>query len=80
MGVGGVDAEDNREADCRYVIARRRSPPETARRASVTGGVIGIFSVSAMCCTRTADETLSRGLKRNLEHREARGSIILGQT
>ena len=77
MGVGGVDAEDNRDADCRYVIARRRSPPETVINASTTEAVTGTRSHSAMCCRRAADEELSRGLKRNLEHREASGSMIL---
>jgi hypothetical protein len=37
MGVGGVVEDERREADCKYVIARRRSPDEVDIRVSMTG-------------------------------------------
>lgn len=58
-------------------MARRRSPPEVWISASMTGLVMGTFSEAAMCERRRAEESVSSGVKRNLEQREARGSIIL---
>lgn len=75
--MGGSVDEAKREADCKYVIARRKSPPETAIREFMAAGDMVIFSVLAMCCRRNDVEEVSRGLKRNLEQREASGSIIL---
>ena len=47
--MGGFVEEDNREADCRYVIARQRSPEEVAMRESMTFESTVIFSAEAMC-------------------------------
>ena len=58
-------------------MARRRSPCEVAMRASMASGEMGTFSAEAICARRVEVEIESRGLKRNLEHREARGSMIL---
>ena len=69
--------EDNREADCRYVMARRRSPEEVVMRASITFESILIFSVEAMYDSLRDAASESSGVKRNFEHRDARGSIIL---
>lgn len=45
--------------------------------ASMTGLEMGMFSAAAMCERRSEEESVSSGVKRNLEQREARGSIIL---
>ena len=75
--MGGFVEEDNREADCRYVIARRRSPDEVVIRASITFGLIVIFSFEAMYDNLIDADSEFRGVKRNFEHRDARGSMIL---
>ena len=75
--MGGFVEEDNREADCRYVIARRRSPEEVVMRASITFESIVIFSVEAMWDNLRDADSESKGVKRNFEHRDARGSMIL---
>jgi hypothetical protein len=61
------------------VIARRRSPEETVIKAEITSGSTAMFSRVAMCESRAAVEAASRGVKRNLEQRDARGSMILGK-
>lgn len=66
-----------READWRYVIDRRRSPCEVAMSVSRTSELRSTFSEDAMYASRAEVDAVSRGLKRNLEHREARGSMIL---
>jgi hypothetical protein len=40
--------EDNRDADCKYVMERRRSPPEVSIRVEMTSGVTSMFSALAM--------------------------------
>ena len=77
IGVGGFVEEDNREADCRYVMARRRSPDEVVMRASMTFESIVIFSVEAIYDNLIDADSESSGVKRNFEHRDARGSMIL---
>ena len=77
MGVGGSVAPESRAADCRYVMARRRSPEDVEMRAEMTGSFTGTFSMVAMCSRRSLADEVSRGLKRNFEHRDARGSMIL---
>jgi len=77
IGVGGFVEEDNRDADCRYVMARRRSPEDVVMRASMTFELISIFSVEAMYDNLRDADSESSGVKRNFEHRDARGSIIL---
>lgn len=44
---------------------------------STTSGSREMFSADAICVRRVEVEMLSSGLKRNFEHREASGSIIL---
>ena len=46
--------------------------------ASIAPGERGTFSAEAIWARRVEVEEGSSGLKRNLEQREARGSIILG--
>ena len=75
--MGGFVEEDNREADCRYVMARRRSPDEVVMRASITFESIVIFSFEAMYDNLIDADSESSGVKRNFEHRDARGSMIL---
>jgi hypothetical protein len=75
--VGGFVEEDNREADCRYVMARRRSPEEVLMRVSMTFESIVILSAEAMYDNLSDADSESRGVKRNFEHRDARGSMIL---
>lgn len=70
-------AADRRAADCKYVMALRRSPPEVEMRAEKTSGFTRSCSERAICSRRFVEDESSRGLKRNLEHREARGSMIL---
>lgn len=77
MSVGGFVDMERREADCRYVIARRRSPWEVLMRAEITVSDTGTFSAFAISVRRAEVDVGSRGLKRNLEHRDARGSMIL---
>jgi len=77
IGVGGSVALESRAADCRYVMARRRSPEDVEIRAEMTAGFTGTCSTAAMCSRRSLVDELSRGLKRNFEHRDARGSMIL---
>jgi len=77
MGVcGSVDVE-RRDADWRYVIERRRSPEEVEMSVAITEGSRGMRSVVAIWDRRVEVEIESSGVKRNLEHRDARGSIIL---
>jgi len=77
IGVGGLVEDERREADCRYVIARRKSPDEVDIKVSMTGLSTLMCSASAMYTRRDVDEVASSGVKRNLEQRDARGSIIL---
>jgi hypothetical protein len=77
MGVGGSVAPERRAADCRYVMARRRSPEDVEIRAEMTVSFTGTCSTVAMCSRRSLADELSRGLKRNFEHRDASGSMIL---
>lgn len=58
-------------------MARRRSPDEAEIRVSRTAGEAGTFSVEEMCWRRARVDVGSSGLKRNLEQRDARGSMIL---
>ena len=76
ISVGGFVEDERREADCRYVIARRRSPLDTEIKVLITGSGMGTCSASAICFMREEVEDVSSGLKRNFEQREARGSII----
>ena len=46
-------------------------------RVSMASGEMGTFSAEAIWARRVEVEGESRGLKRNLEQREARGSMIL---
>lgn len=80
MGVGGFVLLARREADCRYVIERRRSPCEVLMSAETTASETSMFSARAIVASLLVVELESRGLKRNLEQREARGSIILRKT
>lgn len=75
--MGGLVDDESREADCRYVIARRRSPEEVDIKASMTPASTLMCSASAMYARRDVEEVESSGVKRNLEQRDARGSIIL---
>jgi hypothetical protein len=69
------------------VIARRRSPAEVEMSVEMTALspsselesrlCRGTRSALAICMRRAEVEVESRGVKRNLEQREARGSIIL---
>ena len=77
IGVGGVVDADSREADCRYVIDRRRSPLEASIRVATTSGVTSTCSAVAMCMSRDDVDDESSGVNRNFEQREARGSIML---
>lgn len=43
----------------------------------MVSGLTGTFSPLAICSRRLEVDEMSRGLKRNLEQRDARGSIIL---
>ncbi len=58
-------------------MARRRSPEEARIRASTTEGSTVMCSEVAMYISRLDDDWLSKEVKRNLEQRDARGSIIL---
>lgn len=40
--------EDNRDADCKYVMERRRSPPEVSIKVEMTSGLTSICSALAM--------------------------------
>lgn len=77
IGVGGSDAWCSLCAVCRYVIALRRSPPESRRMSSSTPGSASTPSLFAIISMRACDELCSSGRKRNLEHRDATGSMIL---
>ena len=66
-----------RDADCRYVMERRKSPCEVLMSVSMTVSGTSMFSALAMEASRAEVEASSSGLKRNFEHREARGSMIL---
>lgn len=68
---------DRRCADCKYVIARRMSPPEVLIKAETTAGSSGTCSAVAISSKRADVEESERGVKRNFEHLEARGSMIL---
>jgi hypothetical protein len=48
-------------------------------RVSMTWGVMSMFSWEAMKKRREKEEVESRGVKRNLEQREARGSMMLDE-
>ena len=74
---GSVEAE-SRAADCRYVMARRRSPEDVEMRADITSCFTGTCSTRAICSRRCLADEESRGLKRNFEQRDASGSMILG--
>lgn len=71
-----MDAE-RREADCKYVIERRRSPEEVEISVEMTEGSRWMCSAVAIWKRRVEVEMESSGVKRNFEHRDARGSIIL---
>jgi hypothetical protein len=58
-------------------MERRRSPEEVEISVEMTEGSRGICSAVAIWERRAKVEVGSSGVKRNLEHREARGSIIL---
>lgn len=60
-------------------MARRRSPEDVLIRASKTEESIVTCSASAMYESRDAEDDVSSGVKRNLEQREAKGSMILLQ-
>ena len=77
IGVGGLVEAERREADWRYVIERRRSPDEVDMSVEMTEGSRVMRSAVAIWESRTEVEAESRGVKRNLEQRDARGSIIL---
>lgn len=77
IGVGGVVEVDSREADCRYVIDRRRSPLEVSISVATTSGVMLTCSAVAMCMSRDDVDDESRGVNRNFEQREASGSMML---
>jgi hypothetical protein len=78
MGDGGSVEAESRAADCKYVMARRRSPEDVEIRAEITSSLAGTCSTRAICSRRSLAEEESRGLKRNFEHRDASGSMILG--
>jgi hypothetical protein len=59
------------------VMDRRRSPAEVLISVEMTSGLIGTCSVAAMYESREDVEEASRGVNRNLEQRDARGSMIL---
>ena len=77
IGSGGMLAADKRAADWRYVMARRRSPLDVEISAERTGGETVMCSLLAICWRRADEDVMSRGLKRNLEQRDASGSMIL---
>lgn len=77
MGVGGIVDDESRDADCRYVMARRRSPDEVLIRALITAGFASMCSVVAIYESREKEDFESSGVNRNLEQRDARGSMIL---
>lgn len=77
IGVGGVVNVDRREADCRYVIDRRRSPLEVSISVVTTSGVTLTCSSVATCMSRDDVDDESRGVNRNFEQREASGSMML---
>lgn len=77
IGIGGVVDADSRDADCRYVIDRRRSPLEVSISVATTSGVTSTCSAEAMCMSRDDVDVESRGVNRNFEQREASGSIML---
>jgi hypothetical protein len=58
-------------------MERRRSPEEVEMSVEMTEGSRGMCSAVAIWDRRAEVEVESSGVKRNLEHREARGSIIL---
>ena len=59
---------------------RRRSPAEVETSAEMTSSVTCTRSESAICASLAEVELVSRGLNLNLEHRDAKGSIILRVT
>ena len=56
---------------------RRRSPAEVETRAETTSSATCTCSECAICAILAKVELVSRGLNRNLEQRDAKGSIIL---
>lgn len=77
IGVGGVVLCARRDADWRYVIERRRSPCEVPMSVAMTGAGTAMFSADAIDASRAEVEASSSGLKRNLEQRDASGSMML---
>lgn len=77
ISAGGSVEEASLDADWRYVMDRRRSPEEVETRAETALSVTCTFSESAICASLAEVELVSRGLNLNLEHRDARGSMIL---
>lgn len=77
IGVGGSVDADNREADCKYVIDRRRSPLEVSISVATTSGVTSTCSAVAICKSRDDVDDESRGVNLNFEQREASGSMML---
>ncbi len=77
IGVGGFVDEARRDADCKYVIARRKSPPDVVINSSMTELSAPMFSALDIIVSRADADALSRGVKRNFEQREANGSMIL---
>jgi hypothetical protein len=77
IGVGGLVDAERREADWRYVMERRRSPEEVEMSVEMTEGSRGMCSAAAIWKSRVDVDFESSGVKRNFEHRDARGSIIL---
>lgn len=75
--VGGVVDADSREADCRYVIDRRRSPLEVSMSVATTSEVTSTCSAAAICRSRDDVDDESRGVNLNFEQREASGSMML---
>lgn len=58
-------------------MERRKSPEEVEMSVEMTDGSRGMCSAAAIWERRAEVEVESSGVKRNLEHREARGSMIL---
>lgn len=77
IGLGGFVDSARREADWRYVIDRLRSPSDVRMRAENAGGETVMCSERAMCSSRDLVAESSNGVNLNLEHRDARGSMIL---
>ena len=58
-------------------MERRRSPDEVEISVEMTEGSRMMCSAVAIWNSRAEVDAESSGVKRNLEHRDARGSIIL---